>query len=200
MAWRYRERSKPSRPPAIRLILFAEVATEALLFAAYLQQHDNDEGDIHQQRLPGPEPDAYAGEIDETARQHGVAAQAVGALSHQVLRAGRHLVPEGVHGVAVALAPHVDDGPHAERQPKHRQHNGDHHPGDGNIQQVGHPRSQPHQGRDEEDEHQAAEGIAEDFSEFAHIRRAILSSESGLADIGNRSASRKRCPRLGPRA
>ena len=125
---------KTPRPSAIRLILLAEVATEALLLAAHLQQHDDNESNIHQQRLPGPKPNAHAGEIDETACQHGVAAQAVGTFRHQVLRAGRHLVPESVHGVAVALVPHVDDGPHAQRQPKHRQHHGNHHSCHGNSQ------------------------------------------------------------------
>ena len=169
-------RPKPPRPSAIRLILLTEILTKPLLFAANLQQHDNDKRDKYQQCLPRPEPGADAGVIDETPRQHGVAAQAVGAFRHQVLRAGRHLMPEGIHGVAIPLVAHVDDAPHAERQPEHGEHNGHHHPPDGDRTKVRPTRGQPHQRRDEQDKHQAAEGVTGYFSEFVHVLSALLSS------------------------
>ena len=108
-------RPKPPRPAAIRLILLAKILAKPLLLAAHLEEHDDNECDEHQQRLPTPQQDADAGVIDEAPRQHGVAAQAVGTFRHQVLRAGCHLVAEGIHRVAVALAPHIDDAPHAQR-------------------------------------------------------------------------------------
>jgi len=163
-----RNRPKPPHPLAIRLILLAKISAEAFLLAAHLQKHDDDERDKHQHSLPSPKPDANAGVVDETPCQHGVAAQAVRAFRHQVLRAGRHLVPEGIHGVAVAFAPHVDDGPHAERQSQHRQHEGNHLPQRRGSREVGHPRNPPHQGRDEQHEHRAAEGVTRYFSEFSH--------------------------------
>ena len=134
-----RNRPKPPRPPAIRLVLLAEVAAEAPLFAAHLHQHDDHNHAEHQQGLPGPEAHDGADIIDETARQHGVAAQAVGTFRHQMLRARRHLMPEGIHGVAVALAPHVDDTPHAQRQPEHGQHDGCDQSRQRSVQGVGHP-------------------------------------------------------------
>ena len=107
-------RPKPPRPAAIRLILLAKILAKPLLLAADLQQHDDNECDEHQQRLPAPQPGADASIIDEASRQHGVTAQAVGTFCHQVLRAGCHLVTEGIHRVAVAFTPHVDDTPHTE--------------------------------------------------------------------------------------
>ena len=167
-------RPEPPRAAAIRLILLAKVPAKPLLLAAHLQQHDENECDKHQQRLPTPQPDADTGVIDEASRQHGVAAQAVGAIRHQVLRARCHLVAEGVHGVAVAFAPHVDDAPHAQRQPEHGEHNGYHHPPNRDGKKVRPPRGQPHQRRDEQHEHQAAEGIAGYFSEFVHYSIVLI--------------------------
>ncbi len=167
-------RPKPPCAAAIRLILLAEILAKPLLLATHLQQHDDYERHKHQQRLPGPKPDTDASKIDETPRQHGVAAQTIGTFRHQVLCAGRHLMPEGVHGVAVALVPHVDDAPYAERQPEHGKHYGYHHPPDGDRTKVRPTRGQPHQGRDEEHEHQAAEGIACYFSEFMHYSIVLI--------------------------
>lgn len=104
-------RPKAPRPPAVFLVLRAEVSEEAFFLAADLQEHDGDEGREDQQGLPGPKAEADAGVIDKTAGQHGVAAQAVGTVGHQVPGAGRDLVAEGVHRVAVAFVPHIDDGP-----------------------------------------------------------------------------------------
>lgn len=115
-------RPEPPRAAAIRLILLAKVPAKPLLLAADLKEHDDNECDEHQQRLPTPQPDADTGVIDEASRQHRVAAQAVGTFRHQVLRAGRYLMPESIHRVAVAFAPHVDDTPHTERQPERSEH------------------------------------------------------------------------------
>ncbi len=183
-------RPKPPRPPAIRLILLAKILAKPLLLTAYLEEHDDNECDEHQQRLPTPQQDADTGVIDEASRQHGVAAQAVGAIRHQVLRAGCYLMPEGIHRVAVAFAPHVDDAPHTERQPEHREHNGYHHPPNRNSTKVRSTRGQPHQGWDKEHEHQAAEDIAD----------AILQSESGPSSIDNQTANHRYHPRSRHRA
>ena len=45
-----------------------------------------------------------------------VAAEAVGAVGHQVFGVRRHLMPESVHRVAFAHAAHIDDGPDAQCQ------------------------------------------------------------------------------------
>ena len=129
-------RPEPPRAAAIRLILLAKILAKPLLLAADLKEHDENECDKHQQRLPTPQPDAETGVIDEASRQHRVAAQAVGTFRHQVLRAGCYLMPEGVHRVAVALVPHVDDAPHTERQPEHSEYNGHHYPPNGYGKKV----------------------------------------------------------------
>ncbi len=67
-------RPKPTRPPAIRLILLAKILVKPLFLAADLQQHNDNECDEHQQRLPTPQQDADTGIVDEASRQHGVAA------------------------------------------------------------------------------------------------------------------------------
>ena len=136
---REREWPKPPRPPAIRLIRLAEVAAEAPLFAAHLYQHDDHYHAEYQQGLPSPETYDGADVIDEAARQHGVAAQTIRPFRHQVLRARRYLMPESVHRVAVALAPHVNNGPNAERQPEHGQHDGRDQSRQRSVQGVGHP-------------------------------------------------------------
>ena len=129
-------RPKPSRSAAIRLILLAKILAKPLLLAAHLEEHDDDERHKYRQRLPSPQPDADASVIDEAPRQHGVAAQSVRTFCHQMLRAGCHLMPEGIHGVAVAFASHVDDTPHAQQQPEHGEHNGYHHPPNGDGTKV----------------------------------------------------------------
>ena len=94
---------KPPRPATIRLILLTKILTKPLLLAADLQKHDANERAEHQQGLPSPKAKAHAGVIDETPRQHGVSAQAVGTFRHQVLRAGRDFMTESIHGLPSPL-------------------------------------------------------------------------------------------------
>ena len=77
----------------------------------------------YEQRLPCPKPQAEANEIKETAREHGVSTEAIGAIGHQMTGAGCPLVAESIHGVAVALMAHIHDGPNTEGQSyQHQDH------------------------------------------------------------------------------
>ena len=106
-------RQKPPHPLAILLILLPEIAAEAGFFGADLHKHDGDENYEYKHRLPGPEPDATAYQIDEYAGEHRVATETVGTVGHQVFGARGDFVTESIHRVAVTHAAHIDDSPNA---------------------------------------------------------------------------------------
>ena len=101
---------------AVGVILIAKVAMQATLLAKHLDEHDGKEEYPYYQSLPAPQPQGEPCQIDERTRQHRVAIQAIGAISHQVLCTWSHLMAEGIHGIALAAPLHIDDGPDAQQQ------------------------------------------------------------------------------------
>ena len=151
---------KPAGAVAVVVVLRAKIAPKALFFGEDLHQHDGDKCAEHQQRLPRAQPAADAQVIDETAREHGVTAEAVRPVGHQMAGALADFVPEGIERVAVALALHVHNRPNAQAKAKHTQDSRQSELPLADRPQRRPTRSQPHRSGNQHNKHQAAQQIA----------------------------------------
>ena len=85
-----------------------------MFFGEDLDEHDDEEKEPDEERLPSPEPDKKTSEITEGAGEHRIAVEAVGTFGHEELRARADLFAESVHRVTFSAGFHIDDGPYAE--------------------------------------------------------------------------------------